>query len=75
MATADRKAVRAIMPDLLAGIKAAGIQVKELSEAEKAEFEKAALPVRKVFRKQQGKKASDLLDLAEKALAEYRKKK
>ena len=69
-----RKAVRAIMPDLLAGLKASGVQVKELSDQEKAEFEKAALPVRKVFRKQQGKKASELLDLAEKGIAEYRKK-
>jgi tripartite ATP-independent transporter DctP family solute receptor len=69
-----RKAVRGIMPDLIAGLKASGMQVKELSPAELAEFEKAALPVRKTFRKQQGKKAADLLDLAEKSLAEFRKK-
>jgi tripartite ATP-independent transporter DctP family solute receptor len=69
-----RKAVRAIMPDLLAALKSAGVQVKELSAAERAVFEQAALPVRKTFRKQQGKKAAQLLDLAEKSLAAYRKK-
>lgn len=69
-----RKAVRGIMPDLLAGLKASGVQVKELSQAERAAFEQAALPVRKTFRKQQGKKAADLLDAVEKSLADYRKK-
>lgn len=69
-----RKAVRAIMPDLLAGLKASGLQVKELSQEERLAFEQAALPVRKTFRKQQGKKAAELLDKVEKALTEYRKK-
>ncbi len=70
-----RKAVRSIMPDLLAGIKASGVQIKELSVAEKATFEKSALSVRKVFRKQQGPKAAKLLDSVEKALAQRRKGK
>ncbi len=70
-----RKSVRSIMPDLLAGIKASGVQVKELSAAEKASFEKSALSVRKTFRKQQGPKAAKLLDAVEKALAQRRKGK
>ena len=67
-----RKLVRKIIPDLVGVLKAAGVQVYELSPAERAVFEQAALPVRASFRKKQGKKAAALLDQVEKALADYR---
>jgi tripartite ATP-independent transporter DctP family solute receptor len=69
-----RKAVRTIVPDVLAGMKQGGVQVKELTDAEKKVFEDASLKVRKSFKKTQGKDAAALLDAAEKGIAAYRKK-
>jgi len=67
-----RKAVRGMMSELLAGMTASGVKVQELTDAERAVFEKAAQPVRKQFRKSQGPAASKLLDAAEKALTDFR---
>lgn len=68
-----RKAVRKIIPDLIALLKEEGVQVYELTVAERKVFEDASLPVRAEFRKTQGKEATRLLDLAEKALKDIRK--
>jgi tripartite ATP-independent transporter DctP family solute receptor len=71
--TKGRKAVRAIQPDLIKGMKQGGVEVVELTPAQRDVFEKAAAPVRKWFRKSQGKEASKLLDAVEKGIGEYRK--
>jgi tripartite ATP-independent transporter DctP family solute receptor len=67
-----RKAVRKILPDLLAIMKASGVEVYELTAAEKQSLEAAAKPVRDYVRANQGAEAAKLLDLVEKAVAEYR---
>ena len=67
-----RKNIRKIIPDLIEVLKAEKVQVYELNAAERAVFEKASMPVRGVFRKKHGKKASALLDAVEKGLADYR---
>jgi tripartite ATP-independent transporter DctP family solute receptor len=67
-----RKAVRKILPDLLAIMKQAGVQVYELTDAEKQSLEAAAKPVRDYVRASQGADAAKLLDLVEKAVAQYR---
>ncbi len=69
-----RKGVRGMLPDLLQILKDEGVQVYELTDSEKQVFEKAAEPVRKEFRKTQGKKATELLDKVEAELVKYRKK-
>jgi TRAP-type transport system periplasmic protein len=68
-----RKGVRKMLPDLLQILKDEGVQVYELTDAEKQVFEKASEPVRKDFRKTQGKKAGQLLDAVEAELKSYRK--
>ncbi|MBI4510897.1 MAG: TRAP transporter substrate-binding protein [Deltaproteobacteria bacterium] len=67
-----RKAVRKIIPDLLAVLQGENIQVYELTDAEKKVFEQASLPARSSFRKTQGKKAVGLLDAVEKGLSDFR---
>lgn len=67
-----RKGVRKINGDLIAVLKSEGVQVHELSDAEKKVFEDASMPVRAMFRKKQGKDAAKLLDLVEKALVAFR---
>lgn len=67
-----RKAVRAILPDLLAIMKAQGVQVYELTAAEKQALEASAKPVRDFVRKSQGPDAVRLLDQVEKALTAFR---
>jgi tripartite ATP-independent transporter DctP family solute receptor len=67
-----RKKVRKITPQLLDLIKAQGVQVYELTAAEKAVFEKATLGVRAAFRKTQGKTAAALLDQVEAGLKKGR---
>jgi tripartite ATP-independent transporter DctP family solute receptor len=68
-----RKGVRDMESELLEILKEEGIQVYTLTAAEREVFETAAASVRTDFRKTQGKTASAMLDLVEKALAKYRK--
>jgi tripartite ATP-independent transporter DctP family solute receptor len=68
-----RKGVRDMLGELVDILKEEGVQVYELSAAERKVFEDAAAPVRKEFRKTQGKKASEILDLVEAELKKIRK--
>jgi tripartite ATP-independent transporter DctP family solute receptor len=70
-----RVGVRALTPYLLENFSAAKVQVCKLSDAEKAEFAKATLPVHKVFVEGEGKSAAALYQKAKKALDELRAKK
>lgn len=63
-----RKKVRQMGPTILGVVKAAGVEVAELSAAERAAFEKATLPVRAMFRKKAKPTAIRMLDLVESAL-------
>lgn len=69
-----RKAVRALTDELLKNFERAGIQVKSLTPAEKAEFAKLVKPVYDKYRKV-SPEADRLLTKTEKALAEFRAKK
>lgn len=71
--TRGRKGVRAMHADLVKILEEEGVQVYELTPAEKARFEEVALPVRKEYRKM-GKTSAAILDKVEAALAKYRKK-
>lgn len=62
-----RKGIRALLPKLIDVLKSEGVQVYELSDAEKRVFEQAAAPVRALFRKKGGKRAAALLDAVEKS--------
>jgi TRAP-type C4-dicarboxylate transport system substrate-binding protein len=68
-----RKGVREMEADLFAILKDEGVQIYELTAAERKVFEDAAASVRADFRKTQGAKAAALLDTVEAALAKYRK--
>ena len=61
-----RDLVRKLHPKLVENLKAAGMTVCELSDAEKAEFAKKAKSVHDMFRKKSGKKGAALLDIVEK---------
>ncbi len=67
-----RKAVRKILPDLLAIMKQSGVEVYELTAAEKQALEVASKPVRDYVRAGSDAEAKRLLDLVEKAVADYR---
>jgi len=69
-----RKKVRKITPQLLDLIKGQGVAVYEHTATDQAAFELAAAPVRRNFRKTQGKRAVALLDSVEAALKKLRGK-
>lgn len=58
-----RDLVRKLHPKLVQNLKAAGITVCEVSDAEKAVFAKQAEKVHKMFRDKTGKKGAALLDI------------
>jgi TRAP-type C4-dicarboxylate transport system substrate-binding protein len=58
-----RKLIRAIEPKLVDNLKAAKIEICELSAAERGEFVKRVKPVYDKFRKEGGKRGVELLDL------------
>jgi tripartite ATP-independent transporter DctP family solute receptor len=68
-----RKGVRDMLGELVDILKEEGVQVYELTPAERKVFEDAAAPVRAEFRKTQGKKAVEILDLVEAELKKTRK--
>ena len=59
-----RNLVRKLAPKLVDNLKAAGIKVCAVSDAEKAAFAKRATKVHDMFRKKTGKKGAELLDIA-----------
>ena len=61
-------------PELLEVVKGAGVTVHTLTKDERSQFEKATLDVRAAFRKNQGKKAAEILDLVEEGIKEFRDK-
>ena len=67
-----RTMVRAATRKQVKTLTDAGVQVYELTEAERAGFEKATAPGRQSFRKTVGKRAGKLLDDAEAAVARSR---
>jgi len=67
-----RLAIRQLNPDLIRIIKTHGIQVVQLSPAERAAFEKATAGVRDRFRREAGPEAVKILDLIEQGIKEYR---
>ena len=69
-----RTLIRSLNPELEKILVSEGIQVHRLSDAQRAAFEAKAAGVRVLFRKDQGAKAGEILDLVEKGIAEYRKK-
>ncbi len=69
-----REAIRRINPELLKIVQNDGVKIHKLSPAARAAFEKATLKVRDEFRREQGKKGAEILDLVEQGVAEYRKK-
>jgi tripartite ATP-independent transporter DctP family solute receptor len=69
-----RDAIRKLNPELLEIVKSSGVAVHTLSKSERDAFEKSTSDVRAQFRKQQGKKAAEILDLVEAGVREYRAK-
>jgi TRAP-type transport system periplasmic protein len=69
-----RSAIRKLNPELLDVVKSAGVSIHTLSKSERADFEKATFGVRAEFRKKQGKKGAEILDLVEEGIKEYRAK-
>ena len=67
-----RKNVRAGTPLLLQNFKAAGIQVVDLTPAEREAFAKATEPAHAAWLKGKGKSAKGLVEKAKKGLADYR---
>jgi tripartite ATP-independent transporter DctP family solute receptor len=61
-----RRLVRALQPKLIKNLKATGMTVCELSDAQKKPFAEKAEEVHKMFRKRTGKKGSELLDIIKK---------
>jgi tripartite ATP-independent transporter DctP family solute receptor len=61
-----RKMVRALEPKLVKNLKATGIKVCKLSDAQKKVFAADAQKVHEMFRKRVGKRGSKLLDIIEK---------
>lgn len=66
---AGRKGVRALNPKLVQNLKAAKIEVCQLTPEQKAVFAKASERVHTKFRKDVGKKGAELLDIVVKAKA------
>lgn len=69
-----RKKVRQIQGKLIDLLKSQGVEVYEQTPAERAEFEKLAVGVRKKFRATQGKRSAELLDQVEAGLKKLRGK-
>jgi tripartite ATP-independent transporter DctP family solute receptor len=69
-----RVGIRALTPLLVQNLGAAGLTVIELTETERAAFEKAVQPVYKEFEKEAPPRSLELYKKTVKALAEYRAK-
>jgi TRAP-type transport system periplasmic protein len=67
-----RLAIRQLNPDLIKIVQRQGIQVSQLTPAERASFEAATAGVRTRFRREAGADAVRILDLIEQGIREYR---